>query len=122
MADTSNILTNSVIFSTLDIQTYTPFAVDPLKKMACVMSVYFETGRSKLKIAKELNDLADLAKWSYKKSNEFLVTRKCEQNVAADDRIMMYWTKQCYVWIPYIYNKSVMNQRCVYNKLMLQWD
>ena len=29
-------------------RTHTPFAVrqDPLKKMACVMSIYFETGRS----------------------------------------------------------------------------
>ena len=73
-----------------NIQTDTPFAVDPLKKMACVMSVYFETGRSaKLKIAKESNDFADLAKVlpeSYQKSNEFSVNRKCGQNVAADDR------------------------------------
>ena len=34
--------------------------------------------------------------------------------------IMLYWTRQRYVWIPYVYNKSVTNQRCVYNKLMLQ--
>ena len=57
--------------------------------MTCVMSVYFETGRSaKLKIAKESNDLADLAKVlprSYQKSNGS-VNRKCGQNVAADDR------------------------------------
>ena len=42
-----------------------------------------------LKIAKESNDLADLAKVlpeSYQKSNEFSVNRKCGQNVAADDR------------------------------------
>ena len=82
MADTS------ILFS--NIQTDTPFAVDPLKTMACVMSVYFETGRSaKLKIAKESNDLADLAKVlpeSYQKSNEFSVNRKFGQNVAVDDR------------------------------------
>ena len=74
-----------------NIQTDTPFAVDALKKMACVMSVYFETGRSaKLKIAKESNDLADLAKVlpeSYPKSNEFPgMNRKCGQNVAVDGR------------------------------------
>jgi len=42
-----------------------------------------------LKIAKESNDLADLAKVlpeSYQKSNEFSVNRKCGQNVATDDR------------------------------------
>ena len=42
-----------------------------------------------LKIAKESNDLADLAKVlpeSYQKLNEFLVNRKCRQNVATDDR------------------------------------
>ena len=53
--------------------------------MACVMSVYFETGRS----ANESNDLADLAKVlpeSYQKSNEFSVNKKCGQNVAAGDR------------------------------------
>ena len=43
----------------------------------------------KLKIAKESNDLADLAKVlpeSYQKSNEFSVDRKCRQNLATDDR------------------------------------
>jgi len=42
-----------------------------------------------LKIAKESNDLADLAKVlpeSYQKSNEFSVNRKCGQNVPTDDR------------------------------------
>ena len=42
-----------------------------------------------LKIAKESNDLADLAKvflGSYQKSNEFSVNRKCGQNVATDNR------------------------------------
>ena len=42
-----------------------------------------------LKIAKESNDLADLAKVlpeSYHKSNEFSVNRKCRPNVATDDR------------------------------------
>ena len=41
-----------------------------------------------LKIAKESNDLADLAKVlpeSYHKSIEFSVNRKCGQNVVADD-------------------------------------
>ena len=49
--------------------------VDPLKKMVCVMSIYFETGRE-LKIGKESNDIADLAKVlpeSYQKSNGFSV-------------------------------------------------
>ena len=42
-----------------------------------------------LKIAKESNDLSDLAKVlpeSYQKSNEFLVNRKCGKNVATGDR------------------------------------
>ena len=42
-----------------------------------------------LRIAKESNDLSDLAKVlpeSYQKSNEFSVNRKCRQNVATDDR------------------------------------
>ena len=42
-----------------------------------------------LKIAKESNDLSDLAKVlpeSYHKSNEFSVNRKYRQNVATDDR------------------------------------
>ena len=42
-----------------------------------------------LRIAKESNDLSDLAKVlpeSYQKSNEFSVDRKCRQNVATDDR------------------------------------
>ena len=42
-----------------------------------------------LKIAKESNDLSDLAKVlpeSYQKSNEFLVNRKFRQNVATDNR------------------------------------
>ena len=42
-----------------------------------------------LRIAKESNDLADLAKVvpeSYQKSNEFSVNRKNRQNVATDDR------------------------------------
>ena len=40
-------------------------------------------------MAKESNDLADLAKVipeSYQKSNEFSVNRKNRQNVATDDR------------------------------------
>ena len=28
--------------------------------------------------------------------------------------IMLYWTRQRYVWIPYVYNKRMTNQRCVY--------
>ena len=42
-----------------------------------------------LKIAKESNDLADLAKVlpeAYQKSNEFSVSRKSRQNVATEDR------------------------------------
>ena len=42
-----------------------------------------------LRIAKESNDLSDLAKVLpelYQKSNEFSVNRKCRQNVATDDR------------------------------------
>ena len=72
-------------------RTHTPFAVRiRLKKMACVMSIIFRNvSFRELKIVKESNDLADLAKVSlesYQKSNEFSVNRKCRQNVATDDR------------------------------------
>ena len=64
-----------------NIQTSTPFAVDPLKKMAFAMirRVFLNGSFRELKIAKESNDLADLAKVlpeSYQKSNEFSVNRK----------------------------------------------
>ena len=84
------LLTNGLIFSTLRHTDPNTFAVEPLEKMAWVMSIYFETCLfCELKIAKESNDLADLAKVlpeSYQKSNEFSVNRKCRQNVATDDR------------------------------------
>ena len=55
------------------------------------MNIYYdlETGPSANSVAKESNDLADLAKVlpeSYQKSNEFSVNRECGQNVATDDR------------------------------------
>ena len=36
----------NLFYAQINIQTRTPFAVDPLKKMACLMSIYLETGRS----------------------------------------------------------------------------
>ena len=59
--------------------------------MACVMSIIIFRNWSfrELKIGKESNDIADLAKVlpeSYQKSNEFSVNRKCIDNVATDDR------------------------------------
>ena len=59
--------------------------------MACVISIYFETGRSANSkiIAEGSNNLVDLAKVLpelYQKSNEFSVNRKCRQNVATGNR------------------------------------
>ena len=80
MADTSNILTNGVIFSTLkhtDLHTvrgrYTK------KDRVCNEHIFRNGSFRELKTAKESNDLADLAKVvpeSYQKSNEFSVNRK----------------------------------------------
>ena len=55
----------------------------------CNEHIFRKGSFRELKIAKECNDLADLAKVlpeSYQKSNEFSVNRKCRQNVATDDR------------------------------------
>ena len=57
----------------------------------CNEHIFRNGSFSELKIAKESNDLADLAKvlpesYRNQKSNEFSVKRKCGQNVAADDR------------------------------------
>ena len=69
--------------------THTPFAVDPLKRWLCNEHIFRNGSFRELKIAKEPNDLADLAKVlpeSYQKSNEFSVKRKCGQNVATYNR------------------------------------
>ena len=90
MEDTSNILTNGITFLRSNIQTHIPFAVDPLKKDGFFNEhIFRNVSFRELKIAKESNDSADLAKVlpeSYQKSNEFSVNRKCRQNVATDDR------------------------------------
>ena len=55
----------------------------------CNKHIFRNGSFRELKIAKESNDLADLAKvltGSYQKSNVFSVNRKCGQNVATDDR------------------------------------
>ena len=102
MADTSNILTNGVIFFTLKHTDLHTVRGRSTKKMACVMSMYFETGRSAdSKWQKNQNDLADLAKvspGSYQKSNEFSVNRKCRQNVPTDDRRTLLIKTRCVVF------------------------
>ena len=59
------------------------------KDFVCNKHIFRNGSFRELKIAKESNDLADLAKVvpeSYQKSNEFSVNRKNRQNVATDDR------------------------------------
>ena len=92
MADTSNILTNRVIFSKLKLKHTDPHTVrgrSTQKDGVCNEHIFRNGSFHEIKIAKESNDLADLARVlpeSYKKSNEFSVNRKCGQNVATDDR------------------------------------
>ena len=103
MANTSNILTNGVIYSTLkhtdgmcNEHVFRNGSFHELR-IACARLSVSESDRKseratatgELKIAKESNDLADLANVlleSYQKSNEFSVNRKCGQNVATDNR------------------------------------
>ena len=90
MADTSNILTNGVIFSTLKhTDPHTIRGRSTQKDGVCNEHIFWNGSFLELRIAKKSNDLADLAKVvpeSYQKSNEFSVNRKCGQNVATDDR------------------------------------
>ena len=90
MADTSNILANSVIFSTLKhTDPHTVRGRSTQEDGVCNEHIFRNGSFRELKIAKESNDLADLAKVlpeSYQKSSEFSVNRKCGQNVATDDR------------------------------------
>ena len=90
MADTSNILTNGVIFSTLKhTDPHTVRGRSTQKDGVCNGHIFRNGSFRELKIAKESNDLADLAKVvpeSYQKSNKFSVNRKNRQNVATDDR------------------------------------
>ena len=89
MADTSNILTNDVIKHT-DPHTVRGRSCRSTQKDGVCNEHIFRNGSFReLKMAKESNDLADLAKVvpeSYQKSNEFSVNRKNRQNVATDDR------------------------------------
>ena len=90
MADTSNILINSVIFPTLKhTDPHTVRGRSNQKDGVCNEHTFRNGSFRELKMAKESNDLADLAKVvpeSYQKSNEFSVNRKNRQNVATDDR------------------------------------
>ena len=82
MADTSNILTNGVIFSTLkhtDPHTVRGRSTQKDGVHVCNEHIFRNGSFRELRIAKESNDLADLAKVvpeSYQKSNEFSVKRK----------------------------------------------
>ena len=90
MAGTSNILSNGVIFSTLKhTDPYNVRGRSTQKDGVCNEHIIQNGSFHELKIAKESNDLADLAKVvpeSYQKSNEFSVNRKNRQNFATDDR------------------------------------
>ena len=90
MADTSNILTKGVIFSTLrHTDPNTVRGRSSQKDGACIEHIFRNGPFHELKIAKESNDLADLAKVlleSYQKSNEYSGNRICRQNVASDHR------------------------------------
>ena len=89
MADTSNIVTNGVIFSTLNTDPSTVRGRSTQKDGVCNEHIFRNGSFLGLRIAKESNDLAGLAKVvpeSYQKSNEFSVNRKNRQNVATDDR------------------------------------
>ena len=80
IADTSNILTNGVIFSTLKhTDPHTVRGRSTQKDGVCNEHIFRNGSFHELKMAKESNDLADLAKVvpeSYQKSNEFSVNRK----------------------------------------------
>ena len=90
MADTSNTLTNGVTFSTLKhTDSHTVRGRSTQKDGVCNERVFRDGSFREHKIAKESNNLADLAKVlpeSNQKSNEFSMNRKCGQNVATDDR------------------------------------
>ena len=90
MADTSNILTNGLIFSTLRNTDPNTVRGRSTQRDGVGNERMFRNGSFReLKIAKESNNLLDLAKVlpeSYQKSNEFSVNRKCRQNVATDER------------------------------------
>ena len=83
MADTSNILTNGVIFSTLKhTDPHTVRGRSTQKDGVCNEHIFRNGSFRELKIAKESNDLADLAKVlpeSYQKSNEFSVNRNVDR-------------------------------------------
>ena len=86
MEDTSKI--SGVIFSTLKhTDPYTVRGRSTQKDGVCNEHIFRNGSFCDLKIAKESNDLADLAKVlpeSYQKSNEFSVNRKCRHDVATD--------------------------------------
>ena len=90
MADASNILPNGVIFSMLrHTDPNTVRGRSTQKDGVCIEHIFRNGSFCELEIAKESNDLSDLAKVlpeSYQKSNEFSVNRKCRQNVGTDDR------------------------------------
>ena len=81
-------LTNGVILFTLKhTDPHTVLGRSTQKDGECNEHIFRNGSFRELKIAKESNDLADLAKVlpeSYQKSNEFSVNRKCGQNVAID--------------------------------------
>ena len=91
MADTSKIVTNGVIFSTLKrTDPHTVRGSSTQKDSVCNEHIFRNGSFHELKIAKGPNDLADLAKvlpeYQNSKSNELSVNRKCRHNVATDDR------------------------------------
>ena len=83
-------LTNGVFFSMLKhTDPHTIRSRSTKKDGVCNEHIFRNRSFRELKIAKESNYLAVLAKVlpeSYQKSNKFSVNRKCGQNVATDDR------------------------------------
>ena len=97
MADLSNILANSVIFSTLKhTDPHTVRSRPTLKDGLCNERIFRNGSFRELKIAKESNDLAKVSLESNQKSNELSVNRKCGQSdrrtFADKDKMPRYQT------------------------------
>ena len=105
MADTPNILTNGVIFSTLKLaDPHTAGGRSTQKDGVCNEHIISKRVVPRTQDTKESTDLAHLAKVvpeSCQKSNEFSVNRKNRQNVATDDRrTFTYEDKRCVIFKP----------------------
>ena len=103
MADTSNIFTNSVIFSMLKLaDPHTVRGRSTQKDGVCNEHIISKRVIPRTQDTKESNDLVDLANVvpeSCQKSNEFSVNRRNRQNVATEDRrTFTYKDKRCVIF------------------------